>query len=75
MEPYKTTQEILKFYGLPYSKEVENYLEKHTRENLGLYLIFSAVKYNQFAFLYKSIYAQVTLMIPLETPKKLLLNG
>lgn len=35
MNPYKTTKEILKFYGLPFDPAVEEFLDTHTKLDIG----------------------------------------
>lgn len=35
LEPFKTTNEILNFYGLPFDPEVEEFLDSHTRTDIG----------------------------------------
>lgn len=35
LDPYKMTQEILDFYGLPFDPQVEEFLDSHTRSDIG----------------------------------------
>lgn len=35
LEPFKMTKEILNFYGLPFDAEVEEFLDSHTRTDIG----------------------------------------
>lgn len=35
LDPYKQTQEILDFYGLPFDPLVEEFLDSHTRSDIG----------------------------------------
>lgn len=35
MEPFKVTKEILRFFGLPFDPDVEEFLDSHTRTDIG----------------------------------------
>lgn len=35
LQPFKMTKEILNFYGLPFDPEVEEFLDSHTRTDIG----------------------------------------
>lgn len=35
LNPYDVTQDILQFYGLPFDPAVEEFLDTHTKENIG----------------------------------------
>lgn len=35
LEPFKVTKDILTFYGLPFDPEVEEFLDSHTRTDIG----------------------------------------
>lgn len=35
LDPFKITKEILNFYGLPFDADVEEFLDSHTRINVG----------------------------------------
>jgi len=35
LNPYDMTQDILQFYGLPFDPAVEEFLDTHTKENIG----------------------------------------
>lgn len=35
LEPFKLTKEILTFYGLPFDPDVEDFLDSHTRTDIG----------------------------------------
>ncbi|KAL7739855.1 hypothetical protein ACLKA6_003296 [Drosophila palustris] len=35
LNPYDITQDILQFYGLPFDPAVEEFLDTHTKENIG----------------------------------------
>lgn len=35
LNPYEMTQSILQFYGLPFDSKVEEFLDTHTKVNMG----------------------------------------
>lgn len=35
LSPYDSTQEILQFYGLPFDEQVQEFLDSHTKTNIG----------------------------------------
>ncbi|XP_037035043.1 carbohydrate sulfotransferase 1-like [Bradysia coprophila] len=35
LDPFKVTEEILKFYGLPFDEMVKTFLESHTKQDIG----------------------------------------
>lgn len=35
LSPFEVTQDILQFYGLPFDEKVSEFLETHTKANVG----------------------------------------
>lgn len=35
LSPFDMTQEILQFYGLPFDEQVQEFLNSHTKQNIG----------------------------------------
>lgn len=60
LQPFKLTEEILKFYGLPFDQMVVKYLESHTKQNIGnIYSTFRDSSSTPFRWMYNLTYKEI----------------
>lgn len=60
LDPFNVTEEILKFYGLPFDRRVVKYLESHTKQNIGhMYSTFRDSSSTPFRWLHNLTYTEI----------------
>lgn len=60
LNPYNMTDDILKFYGLPFHQQVKNFLDSHTRESIGpLMSTFRDSKRTAFRWMQKLSFSEI----------------
>lgn len=60
LNPYNTTDDILKFYGLPFHRRVKEFLDSHTRKNIGnLMSTFRDSKRTAFRWMHKLSFSDI----------------
>lgn len=60
LNPFKITEEILKFYGLPFNEMVRKYLESHTKQHIGnIYSTFRDSALTPFRWMQNLTYEEI----------------
>lgn len=60
LDPFKQTEEILKFYGLPFDGMVAQYLETHTKQNIGnIFSTFRDSSSTPFRWMHNLTYTEI----------------